>query len=178
MDKIIIGAYLKSLRKSTNLTQKELAKKLNISFQAISKWEKGETLPDTRLLVSLSEILNTTCESILMGGKESNYTRKYFSLNNIEKFIEYILKCKELFGKEFFMYQGLIDGISENLNIVFEKYLYGDLEELYHIIIINAIISGKYYVKEDEIENFFKSEKIKEDIKKYIGRINKSKELQ
>ncbi len=41
MDYLKIGNYIRNLRKSKDLTQKELADKLGISFQAVSKWEKG-----------------------------------------------------------------------------------------------------------------------------------------
>lgn len=41
MDNLKISNYIQHLRKATGLTQKELAEKLNISFQAVSKWETG-----------------------------------------------------------------------------------------------------------------------------------------
>ena len=41
MDTLKIGQYIQSLRKAAGLTQKELAEKLNLSFQAVSKWENG-----------------------------------------------------------------------------------------------------------------------------------------
>ena len=68
MDYIKTGNYIKSLRKSEGLTQKELAQKLGISFQAVSKWERGDTLPDTGLLLELCDILNTTADKLLNGG--------------------------------------------------------------------------------------------------------------
>ena len=41
MDTLKIGQYIQHLRKAAGMTQKELAEKLNISFQAVSKWENG-----------------------------------------------------------------------------------------------------------------------------------------
>ena len=41
MDTLKIGHYIQHLRKTAGMTQKELAEKLNISFQAVSKWENG-----------------------------------------------------------------------------------------------------------------------------------------
>ena len=41
MDTLKIGHYIQHLRKAAGMTQKELAEKLNISFQAVSKWENG-----------------------------------------------------------------------------------------------------------------------------------------
>ena len=50
MNTQIISRYLQLLRKNHNYTQEELAKKLDISRQAISKWETGTTLPDLEIL--------------------------------------------------------------------------------------------------------------------------------
>ena len=44
MDTLKIGRYIQHLRKAAGMTQKELAEKLNISFQAVSKWEHGDSL--------------------------------------------------------------------------------------------------------------------------------------
>lgn len=46
-----IGSYIKKLRKQKGLTQQQLADTLNVSFQAVSKWETGETLPDVAFVV-------------------------------------------------------------------------------------------------------------------------------
>ena len=53
-----IGQFIKKLRKEKGLTQSQLAEKLNISFQSVSKWETGETLPDTNILLSLCDELD------------------------------------------------------------------------------------------------------------------------
>ena len=50
MDQKKIGSLIKKLRIDNNLTQKEFALKYNVSFQAVSKWERGYNLPDIYLL--------------------------------------------------------------------------------------------------------------------------------
>ena len=50
MDIKAIGQFIKTMRKKEQITQKELAEQLNISPQAVSRWENGEALPDTMLL--------------------------------------------------------------------------------------------------------------------------------
>ena len=70
MDNIKIGKYIKTLRKNKNMTQKELADELCVSFQAVSKWEIGETLSDTSLLLKLCDILDTSVDKLLNGGKQ------------------------------------------------------------------------------------------------------------
>lgn len=59
--------FLHSLRKEKGMTQSELADKLGISNKAVSKWETGESMPDTSLLVPLSEIFGVTVDELLKG---------------------------------------------------------------------------------------------------------------
>jgi transcriptional regulator with XRE-family HTH domain len=61
---------LSELRKKNNLTQEELAEKLNVSRQTISKWELGESCPDFDKIVPLCEVFNITTEELLRDKKE------------------------------------------------------------------------------------------------------------
>lgn len=61
----IISRYLQLLRKSHNYTQDELARKLDISRQAVSKWETGITLPDLEILLKISKLYGLTINEIL-----------------------------------------------------------------------------------------------------------------
>lgn len=65
MDGIQIGKYLQSLRKYYKITQDELATRLKVSRQAVSKWETGATIPDIELLVQLSDLYGVTINDIL-----------------------------------------------------------------------------------------------------------------
>ena len=65
MNTRIISRYLQLLRKSHNYTQEELAKKLDISRQAVSKWETGPTLPDLEVLLKISKLYGLTINEIL-----------------------------------------------------------------------------------------------------------------
>lgn len=62
-----IGEFIQKLRKDKNLTQEELARKLNITKNAISKWERGISLMDISLLKPLSEILGVSITELLNG---------------------------------------------------------------------------------------------------------------
>ena len=66
IDNTSVGNQILLLRKRNGLTQEDLAEKLGISAQAISKWENGHTLPETALLPLLAKLLNSSIDSILM----------------------------------------------------------------------------------------------------------------
>ena len=61
----MLNENIKSIRKSKGLSQEELAIKLNVVRQTISKWEKGLSVPDSDLLISLSEVLETPVSTLL-----------------------------------------------------------------------------------------------------------------
>ena len=56
---------IKSIRKSRGLSQEELAIKLNVVRQTISKWEQGLSVPDSEMLVSISKVLETPVSTLL-----------------------------------------------------------------------------------------------------------------
>lgn len=66
------GNFLYSLRKEKGLTQLELAKLLNVTNKAVSKWETGDAMPETSLLLPLSNILNVTVDELLQGKRQND----------------------------------------------------------------------------------------------------------
>ncbi len=60
-----VKEVLKNLREKNNLTQEEMAQKINITRQAISRWETGETQPDTQMLKVLSKEFNVSINTLL-----------------------------------------------------------------------------------------------------------------
>ena len=65
MNTNIISKYLQLLRKKHNFTQDELAKRLDISRQAVSKWETGAAIPDLEVLLKISKLYGITINDIL-----------------------------------------------------------------------------------------------------------------
>lgn len=61
----MLGENIKAIRKSKGLSQEELAVKINVVRQTISKWESGLSVPDSDLLVALSEALETPVSTLL-----------------------------------------------------------------------------------------------------------------
>lgn len=70
MDAGKTGRFISERRKAINLTQKELANKLNITDKAVSKWERGLSFPDISILIPLAEILNISLYDLLIGGND------------------------------------------------------------------------------------------------------------
>ena len=69
LDSIKVGNFIMGKRKSLGLTQQQLADKLNVSFQAISKWENGTTYPNIEILRDLAIVLNVSVDEILAGSE-------------------------------------------------------------------------------------------------------------
>ena len=88
-----IGEKIKELRKAQDVTQEKLADYLNISYQAVSKWENGLALPDITLIPALSNFFGVTSD-YLLGIKADENEEKlneeikyYFDDDNITSFI-------------------------------------------------------------------------------------------
>lgn len=67
MDQIKIGKFIAERRKLKNLTQAQLAERLNITDRAVSKWENGRSLPDSSIMLELCEMLEITVNDLLSG---------------------------------------------------------------------------------------------------------------
>lgn len=61
----MLSENLKNLRKQKGLSQEELAERLHVVRQTVSKWEKGLSVPDAGLLIRLAEILETSVSTLL-----------------------------------------------------------------------------------------------------------------
>lgn len=91
MNQIKIGKFIAKCRKQKNLTQAQLAEKLNITDKAISKWERGLSLPDSSIMLELCGILSITVNDLLSGEVVimDNYNKE------LEKNLLEVLKQKE-----------------------------------------------------------------------------------
>ena len=173
MDMLKTGRYIRHLRKSAGMTQKELAEKLNISFQAVSKWENGDALPDTGILLDLCDILNTTTDKLLNGGSFATFERRLMRLDDVVTGFRYIEDIGNLFGEDCTFFTGMVDGINEKMNIDILDYLKDPVtrEVMYAEVLIQGIIAGRT-VDIDEIEANFRNRKMVETIRRYIAKVN------
>ncbi len=82
----MIGDNIKVYRKKNQLTHDDIAEACNVTRQAVSKWENGESLPTVDNLYALSRLLHTSVDDILIGEKERDdepslsFFLSYFSL--------------------------------------------------------------------------------------------------
>lgn len=67
MDQAKIGKFIAECRKKQNLTQMQLAEKLNITDRAVSKWETGKSMPDSSIMLELCDLLKITVNDLLCG---------------------------------------------------------------------------------------------------------------
>jgi len=74
MDNLKFGAFIALLRKEKNLTQKELADRLNVTDKAVSKWETGKGFPDVKLMEPLAKELGVSLVELLQGERQVSDT--------------------------------------------------------------------------------------------------------
>ncbi len=172
MNTIEIGKYIRELRKRKGYTQSELGEKLSISFQTVSKWETGATLPDSSILLNLSERLDISVDKILLAGKTTG-RNKGIKISKIVDGFNHLVQLKDCFGEHSQFYQGAIEGINQSMNMDIETHLRDEehIEVLYTEVILQYIIEG-YRIDVVEVESYVKSPKMIEIIINYIKKYN------
>jgi transcriptional regulator with XRE-family HTH domain len=151
-----VGEQIYLLRKIKGLTQNELGERLSISAQAVSKWERGETLPDTAILSDLADILETSVDNILRGGeRQMNFKRK-ITVAEVREGIACFEKIGELLGKDSYFYLGAIEGVDKKMNIELEKYLSESYtrEAMIAEALVQCIMNGAYVDPSDVKKGF------------------------
>ena len=90
-----IGKFLASLRKGNNLTQEDIAEKLNVNVKSVSRWENGRNLPDPSIMKEICKIYNVSINELFNGEKvkKSNKVRQIFLFTFICCIIFDICRC-------------------------------------------------------------------------------------
>ena len=94
MEFMSIGERISTLRKERNLSQGQLADALEVSRQAVSKWENDQSSPDTIKLIRLAEVLDTEVE-YLASGRKPVYEEPPIVLNMVKKVDKVVEKVVE-----------------------------------------------------------------------------------
>ena len=88
MNNLQTGQFIKQLRKEQGMTQRKLAEKLNISEKTVSKWETGNGLPDTGIMLPLSKVLGITVNELLAGQRLDSVNYAVRAEENIKMFLQ------------------------------------------------------------------------------------------
>lgn len=116
-----IAEQISVYRKNKGLTQSELGERVGVSFQAVSKWERGETLPDITVLPDLANVLETSIDNILLGGDRQVEYKGKISVSDMKEGLLSLKKMGEKLGRENIIYRAAVEGINEKLNTDIEQ---------------------------------------------------------
>ena len=161
------GKFIAALRKEKELTQNELAEKLNITDRAVSRWERGKGCPDISLLEDLSKILDVSIIELLKGEK----------LNNKQKLEKEELLYSMNYAKEstkMKMYKTISNVIVTLITVIILTIVFNNLK-------ISVFFNHRYYpnIMINDVEGTKIGEKLFPNIEKQIelikiGKINYS----
>ena len=166
-----VGEQIAVLRKAKGLTQSELGERIGVSFQAVSKWERGETLPDVTLLPDLAKILEKTVDFILLGNEKVIEYKGKFTVTDMKKGINCLKNVGEYLGAENIIYRAAVNGINKDLNTDIEEAFTNDyvFEAFLAEAIIQNLMAG-LYVDISDVKNNFKHEHFKNIVVNYCDR--------
>lgn len=136
MEQAKVGKFIAECRKNKNMTQAELAEKLNITDRAISKWETGKGMPDSSIMLELCNELDISVNELLSGEviKMENYNQK------AEENLLEMKKQKEETDREMLRLEIVIGYIS-SITFLILVFL-ASFVEMYSVIRILLIIGG------------------------------------
>lgn len=166
-----VGNHIAMLRRQKSLTQAELGQRLGVTFQAVSKWERGETLPDTVLLPDLANILETSVDYILSGGERQLHYKGKITVSQIAEGLNCLKRMGELLGKDHILYRHAVAGINENMNTDIEAAFTDSriFEAFLAEAIIQSLLAGKYIDRTD-VKNSFENARFQEILLGYCDR--------
>lgn len=167
-----IGNKIYELRKKENLSQEQLAEKMNVTRQTISKWELNETTPDIKQAKELSKIFKVSLDELANNDINNVVIEK---LSNTEKLAGIIIKILKFLGIAFIVFL-IIDIIAF---ILFAST--GKLTDVESSATTICNIEEKYYEIEFGTDDYFRcdncSDKMKSEIKKLVNFNNISESI-
>jgi transcriptional regulator with XRE-family HTH domain len=149
----MIGSKITKQRKELNLTQLELAEKIYVTPQAVSKWEKGKSVPSIEILIELTKLFNISIDYLLDDSeiKEHDYESMFNNYSRaaaLNKFLNSESPSKQV-NKIFY----LLDETERELiiNYIISKKLLIDLEDIWPYLtnperkyILGVVLTNKY----------------------------------
>jgi len=135
-----VGKQIARLRTEKKLTQSELGDRVGVSFQSVSKWERGETLPDVSVLPDLANILETTIDHILLGGEREIKFKGKIKVQDMIEGINCLKRMGELLGENNILYRFAVLGIETGMNTELEPAFSDDF--VFEAFVAEAIIQN------------------------------------
>ncbi len=114
-----LSENLKRIRKENNLSQEQLAEKLGVSRQAVSKWESGQSYPEMDKVIQICKTFNFNMDELMNENVKEVRENKQATSNvnkNIEDFFEFITKTVDMFSAMKFM---------QKIKCIFEQFVIG-----------------------------------------------------
>ena len=161
MDQIKIGRFIAERRKIKNLTQAQLAEKLNITDRAVSKWENGRSLPDSSIMLELCEILDITVNDLLCG--EVVIMGKYNE--EMEKHLLEIVKEKEIADRRLLKIEIVMGIVSISLMLgLCVLAAYAPIDDWLRIVLIiigfiPALVLVPFMIRIEQMAGYYECEK-------------------
>ena len=157
MNQKIIGQFIADCRKAKNLTQMQLAEKLNITDRAVSKWETGKSLPDASIMLQLCEILEIKVNELLMGEKIMENYNKTMENKLIEMVKEKEQKDKQLLTLEWVI--GILSCLVLSIPIIIGSHVPIEKDWVRNVIIfsgfIPAIVGLCFAIKIEQVAGYY-----------------------
>lgn len=161
MNQVKIGRFIAECRKKNNLTQMQLAEKLNITDRAISKWENGKAMPDSSIMLDLCNELKISVNELLSGEmiEMNNYNE------NVEKNLLDMVQQKELADKRLLTMEiviGVLSSIILFVLIFVASFVeMADWTRILLIIVgtVPFIIGTLYAIKIEQVAGYYECQK-------------------
>lgn len=135
------GSRLSVCRQNKNMTQEELANKLGVTPQALSKWERGVSLPDTAMLPDIAHMLEISTDYLLEISQENTTQKINNEIQNIigENTLHYVIeKLGDCIGEKYFeiINPDILKGLVENLRMKYPVLIEGIVPDKisYHLL--------------------------------------------
>lgn len=163
MDTQAVGRQISDLRRAKGLTQAELGERLGVTYQAVSKWERAETLPDTAILPELAEVLETTVDNLLRGGQRTVAYTKRLTVEDLKRAIRCLDDMGRLMGRDNPIYLAAVEGINTRMNSEIRD-AFSD-RHIFEVFVAEAAIQGIMagaYLDPTDVRNGFESVKLRD----------------
>ena len=124
------GEKLTKLRKEEGMSQEDLANSLNVSRQAVSKWESNSSYPETDKIIAICKLFNCSMDE-LIGLKEGKGKKNNKILDSVNKFFDLFIKGIKLFYSMTF---------KQKIKCLFEMLFYGIILFVFFLILNDILI--------------------------------------